>query len=76
MSAFQALLHSTDFLIIGHRGAAGLEAENTLPSFQRALDLGCDAIELDVQCSKDNHDHSPLWVIHDDTVNRLSLIHI
>ena len=70
MSAFQALLHSTDFLIIGHRGAAGLEAENTLPSFQRALDLGCDAIELDVQCSKDNHDHSPLWVIHDDTVNR------
>ena len=70
MSAFQALLSSADFLIIGHRGAAGLEAENTLPSFQRALDLGCDAIELDVQCSKDNDHQSPLWVIHDDTVNR------
>jgi glycerophosphoryl diester phosphodiesterase len=70
MSSFQALLNSVEFLIIGHRGAAGLEAENTLPSFQRAVDLQCDALELDVQCGKDLTEQSPLWVIHDDTVDR------
>jgi glycerophosphoryl diester phosphodiesterase len=35
-------------LRIGHRGAAALAPENTLESFQRALDLGCDGIEFDV----------------------------
>jgi glycerophosphoryl diester phosphodiesterase len=53
------------FLIIGHRGAAGLEPENTLRSFARALDIGVDAIELDVYCV-DGH----LVVIHDDTLER------
>jgi len=53
------------FLIIGHRGAAGLEPENTLRSFARALEIGVDAIELDVYCV-DGH----LVVIHDDTLER------
>ncbi|HEY6598518.1 MAG TPA: glycerophosphodiester phosphodiesterase family protein [Pseudomonadales bacterium] len=53
------------FLIIGHRGAAGLEPENTLRSFARAIDLGVDAIELDVYCVDDE-----LVVIHDDTLER------
>ena len=52
--------------VTGHRGAAGLEPENTLRSFQRALDLGVDAIELDVHLTKDQH----LVVIHDATVDR------
>ena len=52
--------------VTGHRGAAGLEPENTLRSFQRALDLGVDAIELDVHLTKDHH----LVVIHDATVDR------
>jgi glycerophosphoryl diester phosphodiesterase len=52
--------------VTGHRGAAGLEPENTLRSFQRALDLRVDAIELDVHLTKDQH----LVVIHDSTVNR------
>jgi len=34
--------------IIGHRGAAGYEPENTLSSFQKAIDLGVDMVELDV----------------------------
>ena len=38
MSAFSSLFNTTEFLLIGHRGAAGLETENTLPSFQRAID--------------------------------------
>ena len=53
------------FLIIGHRGAAGLEPENTLRSFARALEIGVDAIELDVYYV-DGH----LVVIHDDTLER------
>lgn len=53
------------FLIIGHRGAAGLEPENTLRSFARALRIGVDAIELDVYCVE-----GKLMVIHDDTLER------
>ena len=52
--------------VTGHRGAAGLEPENTLRSFQHALDLGVDAIELDVHLTKDQK----LVVIHDATVDR------
>ena len=53
-------------LKIGHRGAKGYCPENTIESFQKALDLGCDGIELDVHLSKDN----VLVVIHDDTIDR------
>jgi len=53
------------FSVIGHRGAAGLVAENTLPSFRRAVQLGVAAVELDIYC----HD-GELLVIHDDTLDR------
>ena len=53
-------------LKIGHRGAKGYEAENTIASFQKALDLGVDMIELDVFKSKDN---IPV-VIHDNSIDR------
>lgn len=53
-------------LKIGHRGAKGHVAENTIASFQKALELGVDMIELDVHLSKDN---IPI-VIHDSTVDR------
>ena len=53
-------------LKIGHRGAKGYVAENTLASFQKAIDLGCDGIELDVHLSKDGQ----IVVIHDDTIDR------
>jgi len=52
-------------LIIGHRGAAGLVPENTLPSFERAVELGVAAIELDIHRCQDT-----LVVIHDDTLER------
>jgi len=51
---------------IGHRGAKGYAAENTLISFQKAIELGVDAIELDVHLSSDEK----VMVIHDDTVDR------
>ena len=53
-------------IIIGHRGAAALEPENTLLSIKRAIDIGVDAIEIDVHLSKDKE----LVVIHDATVDR------
>jgi glycerophosphoryl diester phosphodiesterase len=52
--------------IIGHRGAAAEEPENTLRGFSRALDAGAGAVELDVQLTQDGR----LAVIHDETVDR------
>jgi glycerophosphoryl diester phosphodiesterase len=54
------------FLKIGHRGAAGYEPENTLRSFSKALELGVDMVEFDIQkCAT-----GELVVIHDHTVHR------
>ncbi|MGB4967396.1 MAG: glycerophosphodiester phosphodiesterase [Candidatus Saccharimonadales bacterium] len=39
---------------IGHRGARGLAAENTLASIHAALDCGVGAIEIDVRVTADN----------------------
>jgi glycerophosphoryl diester phosphodiesterase len=52
--------------VIGHRGAAGYEPENTLRSFKKALEIGVDIVELDVHLTKDNK----LVVIHDEKVDR------
>ncbi|WP_442602000.1 glycerophosphodiester phosphodiesterase [Paenibacillus sp. KN14-4R] len=53
-------------LIIGHRGAAGEAPENTLGSFQLALEQGAEGLELDVHLSKDGQ----LVVCHDATLDR------
>jgi len=55
-------------IIVGHRGAAGLAPENTLPAFQVAIDLGIDGIEFDVQRSRDG---VPI-VFHDEDLERLT----
>ena len=52
-------------LVIGHRGAAGHVAENTLGSMRRALALGVDGIEFDVR-----HCGDRLVVLHDATLER------
>lgn len=52
-------------LVIGHRGAKGHLPENTLPSIERAIELGADGIEIDVYRVGD-----ALIVIHDETVDR------
>jgi len=40
-------------LVVGHRGCRGLEPENTLMSFKKAIKLGVQAIELDIVVSGD-----------------------
>ncbi|MBU2949588.1 glycerophosphodiester phosphodiesterase [Tamlana agarivorans] len=55
-------------LKIGHRGAKGHLAENTLESIKKALDLKVDGIEIDVhRCAS-----GELVVFHDFTLNRVT----
>lgn len=52
------------FDIQGHRGARGLEPENTIPGFLKAIDLGVTTLELDVAVTKDRQvvvSHEP-WM--------------
>jgi glycerophosphoryl diester phosphodiesterase len=51
---------------IGHRGACGYAPENTLLSFQKAIELNVDMVELDVYVCKTGE----LVVIHDEKVDR------
>jgi glycerophosphoryl diester phosphodiesterase len=52
--------------IVGHRGASGYAPENTLLSFQTAIDCGCDKVEMDVRVTSDGQ----AVVIHDKTLTR------
>jgi len=48
----------------GHRGARGLLPENTIPAFQRALELGVTTLEMDVAINAEGHvvlSHEP-WI--------------
>ncbi len=58
---------SKEFLIIGHRGAAGEYIENSMQGFRHALTLPIDAIELDIR-----QHGSELWIIHDQNLLRLT----
>jgi glycerophosphoryl diester phosphodiesterase len=49
--------------LYAHRGAAAELPENTLPSFQRALDVGATALETDVHLTRDGQ----VVVSHDAT---------
>ncbi len=59
------LLHPGSPLVIGHRGAAAVRPENTLPSFAHALSLGVDAVEFDVRVTADD-----VAVVHHDASTR------
>ena len=54
--------------VIAHRGASGYAPENTRTAFDRALAMGADAIETDVQLTADGQ----LVLVHDTTVERTS----
>jgi glycerophosphoryl diester phosphodiesterase len=54
--------------VIGHRGARGAFPENTIPAFNYGIETGADAVEFDLQMTKDgvivvSHDpilHAPV----------------
>jgi glycerophosphoryl diester phosphodiesterase len=54
--------------VIAHRGASADETENTLPAFERAITVGADFVEFDVQAASDG----ALVVFHDLELDRLT----
>jgi glycerophosphoryl diester phosphodiesterase len=52
--------------LIGHRGARNVWAENSLGGFRNVLNIGVDAVELDVHLSQDNE----IMVMHDPLLER------
>ncbi len=57
--------NENNILVAGHRGNPTQYPENTLISFQSAIDAGVDMIELDIQMTKDEQ----LVIIHNFTVD-------
>jgi glycerophosphoryl diester phosphodiesterase len=55
-----------NWLRVAHRGASAHAPENTLAAFRRAVELGADAVEMDVHLTADGH----VVVIHDATLDR------
>lgn len=55
-------------IVIAHRGASFDERENSLAAFERAIALGADYVEFDVQASRDGG----LVVFHDLRLERLT----
>jgi glycerophosphoryl diester phosphodiesterase len=55
-----------DFTIIAHRGASAYYPENTIPSFEGAVAMGADMVELDVQLTSDKE----VVVFHDEKISR------
>lgn len=53
-------------LVMGHRGYSGVYPENTMLSFRKAVEAGCDGIELDVHETKDGQ----IVVMHDERIDR------
>ena len=53
-------------MIIGHRGAMANAPENSIESFEMAMEHGAHMIEMDVCLSKDGG----VLVMHDDTLDR------
>jgi glycerophosphoryl diester phosphodiesterase len=52
--------------VIAHQGGERLRPSNTMVSFQHAMELGVDILEMDIHATQDG----VLVAIHDDTVDR------
>ena len=56
-------------LVIAHRGVSSELPENTLPAFERAIEVGADYVELDVHADTEGR----LVVTHDRPAHALTL---
>jgi glycerophosphoryl diester phosphodiesterase len=52
--------------VIAHRGAHRDIPENTLAAYQKAIDLGCDFVEIDIRKTKDGRFVS----VHNETIDK------
>ena len=55
-------------LIIAHRGANKYAPQNTIPAFERAIELGAEGFETDLHITKDGH----VVICHNYTINETS----
>ena len=68
MFCSQLVNSQESILNIGHRGAKGHIAENTIASIHKAIELGADGIEIDVfQCKS-----GEIVLFHDKTLEKLT----
>jgi len=52
--------------VVAHRGAHNGIPENSIPAYQKAIDLGCDFVEIDVRTTKDGKFVS----VHNSTIDK------
>jgi glycerophosphoryl diester phosphodiesterase len=55
-------------VVIAHRGAHREAPENSLAALNKAIEIGCDYVEVDVRRTKDG----VLVIMHDSSVNRMT----
>ena len=67
----QPLYNQDKIPIMGHRGSPELVTENTLASFQKAINQGVDGMEFDIRLSQDKQ----IMIFHDADLKRLSSQH-
>jgi len=65
---YDARVTDRSLRLYAHRGASAEAPENTMPSFRRALEIGVDALELDVHMTRDGH----VIVSHDPSAERMA----
>lgn len=54
--------------LYAHRGASAERPENTLLAFDRAIEIGVNAIETDIRVTRDGH----VIVVHDERASRMA----
>lgn len=54
--------------VVAHRGIWRNAPENSLIAIQRAIDAGCDVVEIDIRRSADGG----LFLLHDETLERMT----
>lgn len=62
----ERLENKAEIIVAGHRGLKAFYPENTLLSFQKALDQQVDMLELDLNLTRDKQ----VVIIHDNTLER------
>ncbi|MDY6821819.1 MAG: glycerophosphodiester phosphodiesterase family protein [Deferribacterota bacterium] len=55
-----------NFVVIAHRGSSGYAPEHTIAAYKKAIDMGADYIEIDLQQTKDG----VLICMHDESLER------
>jgi glycerophosphoryl diester phosphodiesterase len=55
-------------IVFAHRGANSFAPENSIPAFEKAIELGCEGIELDVRLATSGE----IFVFHDRNTFRMT----